>query len=98
MDLDGKRSTVLVKTPLPPNSAVGATEFLDTKIGWVVVSSGNCQKSKQDCRQEGRLLMTSDGGNTFTEITPQIESTLPTVAASTPDAAALLATLLRTAR
>lgn len=45
-------------------------DFGDAERGWALTQTGVCAGFKSDCRLEGRLLSTADGGGTWTDISP----------------------------
>jgi len=59
---------------LSPDEAVTALNFKDDRQGWVLTASGHCDNGKSGCHQESRLLATTDGGSTLSDITPSIAS------------------------
>ncbi len=61
-------------TNLSSDAAITRVDFKNSKEGWLVVSVGRCLGFKAECVQETTLLATTDGGQTTTEITPQIEA------------------------
>ena len=46
-------------------------DFVSSTNGWLLLTEGTCAGFKTDCKQVTRLIVTSDGGATVTEITPR---------------------------
>jgi photosystem II stability/assembly factor-like uncharacterized protein len=57
---------------LAPDEAVTRLDFKDDSHGWMLATSGHCNSFKSQCSQESRLFATSDGGLTFSELTPPV--------------------------
>jgi photosystem II stability/assembly factor-like uncharacterized protein len=52
-------------------AGVNALDFANAQVGWAVVQTGECPPGlKTGCAIISRLLETSDGGQTWTELTP----------------------------
>jgi hypothetical protein len=66
---------------ISPDQAISKLDFANAQQGWVLVSGGVCENGKSNCHQESKLLVTTDGGRTTTDITPTVtgnpQSTLP---------------------
>jgi len=67
-----QRTHQQIFSKLSSNQAVTNLDFKDDHQGWVLVSGGSCANWKSQCSQESHLFTTSDGGQTTTEITPQV--------------------------
>ncbi len=51
-----------------PLAVVASADFVDPMHGWIVLAAGGCVEFKADCWQRQKLLATSDGGASWTNI------------------------------
>ena len=57
---------------LSASEAITKIDFSNSAEGWVLTASGQCSAGKSQCSQQTRLLATSDGGLSMTDVTPRI--------------------------
>ena len=60
--------------PLSADEAITELDFSNTVNGWLLMAKGNCAAGKSQCSQQTRLLSTSDGGRSTTDVTPRVVS------------------------
>jgi len=81
-ELEGRVAGTATKSIAADAAAVEA-HFINANQGWVLVARGFCNGVKIDCHQEQTLLATTNGGASFTNITPALAATITTTAIDT---------------
>jgi hypothetical protein len=65
----GGMPEVLSPRGLP--SGMTALSMLDAKVGWAQWANGSCRQAMKDCSTRSGLVVTRDGGRTWTPAGPR---------------------------
>lgn len=76
------------------NPSVSHASFKDDQTGWIVVHSSYCAAARTGCTQSDTLMLTIDGGATYSDVTPALTSSSNTSDGNTASPEVIVPTYL----